>query len=394
MCTSCAVAARGLKPMMLAPSRATFSITLLLTNAVGWASTLVLAAPSSQSDQTEACAACAELADRGAEDSLTKKEHAFLDHVINCRIPEAPVEQEPDPEGKLQEVHVAYSSNARQFPGILLSMISLVRHMEKPETAVIHLIVSKEDWREAMKMVGCFNRSVSEVRALPRVVFHRLRPVGFNLSAVVQSWRPELLEQPHTFVRFYMQLYLRDAPRVLWLDSDTIIKADVAPLYRMKLKNPLAAALESGQESKGRLFVAAKWLNESVNSLEWNTGVLVYDLARWRSENISQQCNKWAVKVNAVAGDQIAMNLALFGRIDTIEDWRWNLRGWNFVRPPPVCLKTAKILHWSGRPELTVKPWQIGAESSHRHRWGYELVEPYILNPPCPLRNCSNAAVT
>lgn len=323
----------------------------------------------------------------------TIAEFRFREDVLDCRKPEVPIPQEADHEGKLDLVHVAYSSNARQFPGILLSITSLARHTKNPDMIVIHMIVSDEDRESARELERCYYRGFDERRALPKLVLHTLHPLGFSLGSIGHRWRPDLLAQPHTFVRFYLHEYLPLAPRVIWLDSDTIVRADLTPLYRMKMQHPIAAALESGQKKKGRLFLAKKWLNQSNESLEWNTGVVVFDLDRWRSENITAECEMWTIRVRGVAGDQIAMNLALYDRIDTITDWRWNLRGWNSMRPPWFCLEPAKILHWSGNPEFTKKTWEIGTNPSERHRWGYELLEPYILNPACRLNGTITSAL-
>merc|ERR1740129_1965539 len=150
------------------------------------------------------------------------------------------------------------------------------------------------------------------------------------------------------------------------------------------MRNPVAGLLETGQQYKGRLYIAAR-LNFSNESLEWNTGVALFDLDKWRQEKLSEKCEWWAQAVNGVGGDQIAMNLALYGRIDTITNWRWNVRGFNIRRPPWMCLDEGRVLHWSGNANFTLKPWEIPFDPAQRYRWGYEQVEPYLVQFPCEL---------
>lgn len=391
-----------------APSQASFVLALLLlASAVGRASTLVHAPAASKhltaerelSRGSSSTVVVVHVNDSNKaqyggkhKDFLTTEQVNFLENYFDCRSPEAELEQQEDPEGKLGLVHVAYSANAQQFGGILLSMNSIARHAAHPEHILIHVIVTDEDMEDAKHMIECYKGGEPETKKLPGVLLHSFAGVRFNLNKLKQTWRPELAERQQVFTRFYLHELMPHAPRVIWLDSDTIVKTDIAPLYRMRMEHPVAALLEAGQQHKGRLFPAARQLNRSAESLEFNTGVMVFDLEKWRSENLTRQCERFTMRVNAVGGDQIAMNLALYGRIDAIEDWRWNVRGWNIRRPPWVCLESAKILHWSGNPEFTKKPWLIGTSSSERWRWGYELVEPYMMvDEPCNLEWLGNS---
>merc|ERR1740129_759623 len=151
------------------------------------------------------------------------------------------------------------------------------------------------------------------------------------------------------------------------------------------MMHPIALLKEIGQFDHGGLGKEARLINQSELSYEFNTGVAVLNLDKWRNTSITEDCEHYTDLVNARGGEQVGLNLALFGRIDVIKDWRWNVRGFNVRRPPARCMHEAKILHWSGKPGKVVKPWNISTDPEERYRWRYDLIEPYVMQPRCRL---------
>lgn len=274
----------------------------------------------------------------------------------------------------LGAVHVAYAADTQVFSGLLVSMLSLAEHLLQPESCIIHLIVAESDMAPARRLVACFHSELVRrfaTASLPTVRLHALRPLPLNVSALgkLQKFRPAFLK-PHPFVRIFLHEYLPGVRRVIWLDVDTVVTADVSPLYRMHMEHPLAAALE------GTLTLprhALCWMlakcdldlptmggyisldSDAWNYPEFNSGVLVFDLSTWSSES-SDAVARWIAATSGCNGDQTALNLEFVGRVDLIP-WQWNLQ----LKGPPtpeVCLQAASILHFNDEP----KPWEAGAQ--------------------------------
>jgi len=304
---------------------------------------------------------------------------------FDCTPHEVRLPQAADPEGKLKTVHVVYSADLAELPGVLLSMTSLSRNLHTPEDVQIHLIVSKADLAAAKRTVRCFSRSTSQTRVLPSVTIHELMPAHLNMDRMRkwQNFRRELIME-NTFARFYLHKYLPQAPRALWLDADTIVRADVAELYRMSMNKTAVLAMlpEAGQWKGGRLDKAMQKGNYP-NATEYNSGVVVFDLEKWRSDNYTEESEYWTRYFSALGGDQVGLNVALVGKIQEIPDWRWNARGFQAGRPPWRCMEGAKIVHWSGESSKVKKTWMVGEDPAERYRFRYDLVEPYVLYPAC-----------
>mmetsp|Transcript_62507 Transcript_62507/g.201603 ORF Transcript_62507/g.201603 Transcript_62507/m.201603 type:complete len:357 (+) Transcript_62507:102-1172(+) len=273
----------------------------------------------------------------------------------DCPSPELALEPQKDLRD-LARVHVAYAGEAAFFPGLLHSMLSVARHLEAPEECTMHLVLAKADVAHAENLVGCFRKELASSPSIPTVSLHELRAAPFNASSFAKANLDlnRRMANPFTFVRFYLHEYLPAAPRAIWLDMDTIVKADIAPLYRVHMRHPLAAA-----RSTVPLWSMFWWRFHvwhargffTADSPTFNAGVLVLDLERWRSEGIERSLENWLKVTRGTLSDQAALILEFQGRFDLL-DWRWNMYQFNPLMSKN-CADEAHVLHYAGEE----KPW-------------------------------------
>lgn len=196
---------------------------------------------------------------------------------------------------------------------------------------------------------------------IPSVLLHELWPLQVNLSSLPQHWmRPELL-RPQTFARLQLHEYVPGARRVIWLDHDTIIRWDIGSIYRMRMHHPLAAAWDWGN---GTFYPYRKMVTPRLRARlppaqkrVFNSGVLVFDLDRWKSEPIAQLLNALMPLFVGINGELLLLNLVV--REFDLLDWRWNTMGMFLPLPmPKLCLVGARILHWTwdNKPWLQERP--------------------------------------
>mmetsp|Transcript_76360 Transcript_76360/g.236462 ORF Transcript_76360/g.236462 Transcript_76360/m.236462 type:complete len:202 (+) Transcript_76360:483-1088(+) len=193
-----------------------------------------------------------------------------------------------------------------------------------------------------------------------------------------------------TFARLYLHTYLPSfVPRVLWLDHDTIIRSDVRPLYQMRMSHAIAVTWEHGAGNTRvgstvrayELFLprAARSRIPDLDARVFGTGVMLMDLGKWRSGNITEDVMQWVKIVAGIEGEQLAMNMHFGSRTDVL-DWSWNVMGlgWIRYRLPQHCIDRARVLHWSGPNRQ--KPW-----SRHWSRIAVhdDLFAPYDLRGRC-----------
>lgn len=234
--------------------------------------------------------------------------------TVDCILhEEVPLKLDDDQEGRLRKVHVVYSFDNRGTPGALASMVSLAKHLEAPADCTIHLIVSEEMVGKATELGRCFQAEFSG-KPHPDVLVHKLRPLPFDVSGITWGGGGGPGPLPESWVRLFIADYLPEAPRAIWLDCDTLVKSDIARLYRFPMNTTLAAVRDF------QFSIA----------YGFNSGVILLDLDKYRSEDRSSVIastfrEMYAKTTNFM--DQDVLN-AIFPKGEWTElDWRWNAMG-------------------------------------------------------------------
>lgn len=223
-----------------------------------------------------------------------------------------PLPQDPDPQGKLRRINVVYSGDKRALGGTLTSMRSLAFSQADPGLVTIHLVIAPEDMELARGMVECFKREVAELPAAPEVLLQEIRALPFDPSN--NTFNKEGLgigtaSMPSCWLRIWLTDYLPEAPRAIWLDHDVLVNGDLAPLYRMRMEHPIAAAPE--------------WVSPE----QLQAGVLLIDLDAFRKQDLAEQMLQKVRLYHTVTtafSDQDILNWQFpLGKRDVL-DWRWN----------------------------------------------------------------------
>ena len=116
--------------------------------------------------------------------------------------------------------------------------------------------------------------------------------------------------------------------RVIWLDSDLLILADLGELWDLSMDgNAVLAATDPFVEVLSSGLGLAGWqeLELPADAPYFNAGVLVVDLCRWQRDDVAERAHDYLRRFgdNVVFHDQEALNAALVGAWGVLED-RWN----------------------------------------------------------------------
>ncbi len=138
--------------------------------------------------------------------------------------------------------------------------------------------------------------------------------------------------------------------KVIYLDSDIIVKQDIIDLWNADIDNYFLAAVQDVGlcASKDRRRI----LSIPLSAGYFNSGVLVINLIKWRENNIANQVINYAKnnpgKLRSI--DQDALNAILFNK------WLKLHPKWNYItgriRKGKI-LKDPAIIHFTGKN----KPW-------------------------------------
>ncbi len=191
-----------------------------------------------------------------------------------------------------------------------------------------------------------------------------------------------------TYGRLLLPQLLPHHRRVLYLDSDLLIRTDLQQVFESDLGgHPLGAvAANTFAHSLDARLAVSKGLPG--NTPHFNAGVLLLDLDQWRNHSLTDRCMAFATKNSLVlrSHDQTVLNFVFTGSFKSLSR-RLNVcvEPWNRQIPGG-----AAILHFIGSP----KPFDSGARWLHAQRGEFEswlrMTAIWQQNPP--LRRILTAA--
>jgi lipopolysaccharide biosynthesis glycosyltransferase len=161
----------------------------------------------------------------------------------------------------------------------------------------------------------------------------------------------------HTaYYRLMIADLLPEISRALYLDSDIVVMGDISGMLHLDLSQyPLAAALDAFDASP--LFKRKISLGQSVPY--FNSGVMLLNLDRWRSENIGRRALDFAATnpQYIVYWDQCALNNIIRGNFLVLpKEWNFQRADVDFDVTNSKSIeraKRAKVLHFTTND----KPW-------------------------------------
>ncbi|GHH99572.1 glycosyltransferase family 8 protein [Neobacillus kokaensis] len=248
----------------------------------------------------------------------------------------------------MENIHIAAVSNDIYAKHTAVMFISILEN-NKSNSNLHFYIVGNLSLENQMKIRNSLAGYPADVVFFPvdKNRFKGFKLYGyFKKEAYYRLLLPEVLDET--------------IKKVIYLDSDIIVKHDIIGLWNVNLNNHFLAAVQDlgSCASKARKRV----LSIPRRAGYFNSGVLVIDLEKWRKNNTAERVIQYAKKnprkLRSI--DQDAMNAVLYNK------WLKLHPTWNYItvriRKRKI-IKNPAIIHFTG-PK---KPWK-----SHRHPLRYE----------------------
>lgn len=193
--------------------------------------------------------------------------------------------------------------------------------------------------------------------------------------------------------------------KVIYMDVDLLVLQDIEKLWSCDLQGkPMAAVPDYGMMASKRLMKQKhQVLGLPINSLYFNSGVVVMDLTQWREHNYAEQVIKLAAEGNLPHHDQDALNKVF------MDKWMPLPLKWNVI--PPIfnlfskilfrndlrknaisARKDKAVLHYAGR----YKPWEFELKDGFNDKYYYYLQKTDFasVNMPQPGKNMKGKSLT
>jgi len=273
------------------------------------------------------------------------------------------------------DIAIAMGSDVSSSRGMFASIHSIVTNFHQPEKNLCFFVFSTEaDYEIRKKGLDCVFGSSTQEGGEDGLssnvqIFHR--KIDRDVWDIVVYTQDELMQgaSNDTLEYAYARYYLKPADvegmqRVIWVDSDTIVRGDVNELYDWDLKGKALAAASYWEPLRNYLCtnprlmkIKMKTSDGEVTPFEvkkhMNNGLLVLDLYQMQRQRILQ---KWHDLVTSheleclwVQGGDQGFHLALNGQYEELPN-AWNvgyLGKQEYHRYTNAC-QNAKMLHWNG----------------------------------------------
>lgn len=261
-------------------------------------------------------------------------------------------------------MNIAVSFNDRYLRYACVALTSLLENSASPMSVYALTADLSEDSEHVLRrLFAAYPDAMLNIVRVDDAMFSGIDLSGFHVPK-------------ETFFRFLLPDILPAVDRVLYLDVDIIVRGDVAEIYAMPLQGLWAAAVRDLWLDRDETTGLKKGLGLSAADTYVNAGVMLIDLAAWRTEGLGVRAERLMVESGEEFRylDQDVLNLLLKGRVKILGD-EWNFATWNYERDKKM-RRRAKILHYTGK----TKPW-----TGHSRRWRdcvweyYRRLTEYIL---------------
>lgn len=207
-----------------------------------------------------------------------------------------------------------------------------------------------------------------------REYFERLKKIkDFEISYIrlaEEDFKDVQLNSWNKSIYYRFKVFdLINADKVLYLDSDLIVRKDLRNLYETDISNYMGAAVKDILSAQGK-----KIYNLKKNATYVNSGVILFNLKKGREEKIIDKLFDCAQNYQGELSfpDQDVINIVLQTKIKLL-----NIK-WNCMSPGPYCYDPEEYERAAQDPFIfhyisSEKPWIVGAEPYLKKEYFYYL---------------------
>lgn len=286
-------------------------------------------------------------------------------------------------------VVVACSSDRRFVTPLLVMLKSLLVNFSSNRTIVIYILTNDPKYFSRHKMLKSFQTESIHITPIfvndQQFQHMKISKGRMTSAAYYRLALPELLPE--------------ECREVIYLDSDLIVNTDIGELWDLDMgQHHLLAVQEQGKEarylSSSSGLLMYKELGIDPGAKQFNTGVMLVNLCRWREDNIAKKVIEFLEqhKEKVRWWDQDGLNAVLAGKWGEL-DHRWNLLVQIFLN---ISWEDGPIDDKERYDELINQPYIVHFNGASKP-WHWKNKHPYqhlyfrYLDMISPLRRLINA---
>ncbi len=204
-------------------------------------------------------------------------------------------------------MNILYQFNEKYAPYAGVSITSLFEN-NKGDSLCVYILgedLSEESSSRFDKLASKYGQQITILKTSELI--ERMKEWG------LPSYRGSYAANLRMFIPYYLS---DDVDRILYLDADTVVNGSIKELYDTNLQDNVVAMIA---DSLGGYYKKLR-LNYAADDMYFNSGVILFDLNRWRRDDYSKKIidhvnsNEW----NYSSPDQDLINIVCKGRIKAV----------------------------------------------------------------------------
>ncbi len=257
---------------------------------------------------------------------------------------------------QLNKIPIFFAADDAYMPFLAVALQSLIENSSKENYYLIKVLYTNvsEENQEKIKKYERENVNIEFV----------------DLNYYIEEVKDKLYTRDYYSKSTYFRLFIPDLypqyNKVLYLDSDIVVLADIADLYNIDIEDNLVAGVPDGAVQTVPIF--QEYVEKVVGVADYknyfNAGVLVMNLDELRRFNFQKKFLYLLETVKfSVAQDQDYLNRFCKGRVKIVDS------GWDKMPIPGLDVKEEdiKLVHYN----LSNKPWHFDNILHEKYFWDY-----------------------
>ena len=276
-----------------------------------------------------------------------------------------------------QKIPIFYTVDNSYVPYLAVSILSLIDHTSKDTEYNIHIIYENLD-NEAINKLKSLEKENVTLEFLS--MEEKIKPLKEKLSVMIKKTHFPIT----IYFRIFLPLLFPMHDKGIYIDSDTVLNADIKEFYNIDLKDNLFG----GCVDKSVFDTPIAEYYESYSGIKKekyiNSGVLLMNMKKLRDIEFENRFIDILSKYDFefVEPDQAYINNLSYGHILYIDD-EWNAMPTQGKKG----MENPKLIHYN----LFLKPWHYADVGYKEYFWKYaRKSEYYELIKNC-LDNYSDA---
>lgn len=279
--------------------------------------------------------------------------------------------------------HIFFNSSQEYIPYVCVCITSIINKLDKNISYIDKArdVLYAAENGKTEKECFCFHiitdqippELKNKIKAAEEEL-NKIYPVSIELHSLDPNVFWDFPRWRKNYVTYYRLYFARFVPqgvkRILFLDADMLVNADIRPFMVQDLENKALAAAANyphfvhtvyGKDSQEKY-------SYSEHSRYFNAGMMLFDVEYWQRNDIEKKCMQFLHTYHVLCPDQDALNAVIKDNVKLVP-YQWNLM-WNNMtdpedtkkewkkHPDPFAddtfyenLDCPKIIHYS------VKPW-------------------------------------